>query len=75
MLDILLSNSDNFISDIIILSNNESCKSDHYAITFKVKIKVVRKKPIKIKSFNFKRANWDGLNLLKYLSIQRTTAL
>ena len=62
ILDILLSNSDNFISDITILSNNESCKSDHYAITFKVKIKVVRKKPIKTKSFNFKRANWDGLN-------------
>ena len=62
ILDILLSNSDNFISDITILSNNESCKSDHYAITFKVKIKVVRKKHIKTKSFNFKRANWDGLN-------------
>ena len=62
ILDILLSNSDNFISDITILSNNELCKSDHYAITFKVKIKVVRKKPIKTKSFNFKRANWDGLN-------------
>ena len=62
ILHILLSNSDNFISDITILSNNESCKSDHYAITFKVKTKVVRKKPIKTKSFNFKRANWDGLN-------------
>ena len=62
ILDILLSNSDNFISDITTLSNNESCKSDHYAITFKVKTKVVLKKPIKTKSFNFKRANWDGLN-------------
>ena len=62
ILDFLLSNSDNFISDITILSNNESCKSDHYAITFKVKIKVVRKKPIKRKNFYFKRAYWDGLN-------------
>ena len=62
ILDILLTNSDNFVSDIRILSNNESCKSDHYAITFKVKINVKRKKQMKTKSFNFKRANWDRLN-------------
>ena len=57
ILDILLTNSDNFVSDITILNNNESCKSDHYAITFKVKINVKRKKQMKTKSFNFKRAN------------------
>ena len=62
ILDILLTNSDNFVSDIKILSNNESCKSDHYAITFKVKINVKLKKPMNTKSFNFKRANWDRLN-------------
>ena len=57
ILDLLLKNSDNIVSDIAILNNTEFCKSDHYAITFKIKVKVKRKKPIKIKSFNFKRVN------------------
>ena len=63
ILDVLLTNSENFISNIQIKSNCEICKSDHYAITFDIMLKVRRKKPIKVKRFNFKRANWPSLNI------------
>ena len=62
ILDIVLTNSDNYISNIKLLSDHEACKSDHFAITFKIKLRVERKKPIKTKSFNFKHANWEQLN-------------
>ena len=62
ILDIILTNTDNFISNIEIMSNHETCKSDHYALTLDIKLKIERKKPVKVSSFNFKRANWDGLN-------------
>ena len=63
ILDIFLANSDNYIRNIKILSDHEACKSDHYAITFQIKLRIERKKPLKTKSFNFKRANWDQLNI------------
>ena len=63
ILDIVLTNSDNYIRNNKILSDHEACKSDHYAITFEIKLSIERKKPLKTKSFNFKRANWDQLNI------------
>ena len=62
ILDMLLTNSESLLSNVHILSNCEICKSDHYAITFDLKLKIVRKKPVKIQRFNFKKANWDNLN-------------
>ena len=62
-LDILLTNSENHVSDISILINNEVCKSDHFAIIFEVKLKLQRKKALKINILNYKRANWDLLNI------------
>ena len=62
ILDILLTNSESLLSNVHILSNCEICKSDHYTITFDLKLKIVRKKPVKIQRFNFKKANWDNLN-------------
>ena len=62
ILDILLTNSESHIGDIKITNNQEFCRSDHYGITFEVKFRIKRKKPIKIKSFNFKQVNWDRLN-------------
>ena len=62
ILDILLTNSENIISNVHILNNCDVCKSAHYAITFDLKLKIVRKKPVKIQCFNFKKANWDRLN-------------
>ena len=63
ILDILLTNSDNSISNIKVLSDQEWCKSDHFAVTFEIKLRVDRKKPQKTRSFNFKRANWEQLNI------------
>ena len=57
ILDILLTNSENHFSNISIISDQQFCKSDHFGILFDVKFKIKRKRPIKIKSFNFKRAN------------------
>ena len=62
ILDILLTNSENHLSNISIISDQQFCKSDHFGISFDVKFKIKRKRPRKIKSFNFKRANWDILN-------------
>ena len=62
-MDIVLNNSDNYIRNIKILIDHEACKYDHYAITFEIKLRIERKKPLKTKSFNSKRANWDQLNI------------
>ena len=61
-LDILLTNSENTIDNLAILHTSGICKSDHYTISFDIKIKIKRKKPTKIKVFNFKRADWEHLN-------------
>ena len=62
ILDILLTNSEQFINDIIVSNSNGLCNSDHYSINFNINLKVNRKKTEKIKAFNYKRANWDLLN-------------
>ena len=62
ILDILLTNSPEIISDIEVTEENEICKSDHFGILFFVDIKVSRKKSRKRKIFNFKKAKWDDLN-------------
>ena len=38
------------------------CKSDHLSITFEVELKVKRRKPIKRKCLNYKKADWNNLN-------------
>ena len=47
ILDIILTNSDNSISNIKVLSDQECCKSDHFAVTFEIELRVDRKKPQK----------------------------
>ena len=59
ILDVLLTNSENHIN---ILTSNVMCKSDHFAISFALKLKFKRKKPLEIKTYNYKRANWEALN-------------
>ena len=57
-----MTNSEQFVSDIIVSNSKGFCKSDHYSIKFKISLKVNRKKTAKIKALNYKRANWDLLN-------------
>ena len=58
----MLTNSPELISNININDENEICKSDHFGIEFLLDINIRRKKPVKRKIFNFKKANRDKLN-------------
>ena len=60
-LDLLFTNLVGAIENIVVLDKNEICSSDHYGITFSIKMKF-RKKVNKRKIYNFKRADWEGLN-------------
>ena len=61
ILDVLLTNNPHLISSVYI-HNSEVIKSDHYAISCNVNIKPKRIKINKRKLYNFKKANWQGLN-------------
>ena len=61
ILDLLFSNVVGAVANIAVLGKNEICSSDHYGITFNVKMNF-RKKVLKRKIFNFKKADWEGLN-------------
>ncbi len=62
ILDILLTNSEASIADLQVLDKDSVCRSDHFPINFKIKVKVCKKKPAKRVCYNFKTANWDKLN-------------
>ena len=61
-LDLLLTNHSQLVNNLKVLDHNSICKSDHFPITFAVKSNIKRKKATKHKIYNFKRADWDGLN-------------
>ena len=61
ILYLLLTTSANAI-DSIVLDENSMYKSDHYLISFYLKLKVKRKNSTKRKCFDFKRANWENIN-------------
>ena len=61
-LDILLTNSEQCVESLKVLDKDSICKSDHFPVIFRVKVRVTRKKPCKRKCYNFKKANWDRLN-------------
>ena len=49
------------VENLAVLGKNEICSSDHFGITFNVKMKF-RKKVIKRKILNYIKAYWIGLN-------------
>ena len=55
MLDLLLTNCPEIISNINIKGENEVCKSDHFAIEFVLDINISRKNLTKRKVFNLKK--------------------
>ena len=63
-LDILLTDSPHVVSNVKILNHNEHIKSNHFAINFDICIKnsFKRTKPQKRQIYNYKKANWEGLN-------------
>ena len=61
ILDLLLTNSPQLVSNISVADEFLMCKSDHFPIQFKVKSYARKKKTAKREIYNFKRANWDAL--------------
>ncbi len=62
ILDVVLTDKPEHVTDLSVDSKHGVCGSDHYAITFKLNINAKRKKACKRKIYNFKRANWLNLN-------------
>ena len=62
ILDLVLSDKPQLISDLNVSGDNMPCKSDHYAVSFKIISKLKRLKTIKRDALNFKRADWNALN-------------
>ena len=62
ILDVLLTKSKHYISDIKIIDTERFCISYHYAIRFNIKHKVYRKPRTKRTCYNYKNARWENLN-------------
>ena len=63
ILDLLLTNSESYIDNVIVHERDYFCKSDHFAISFSIKVRVDLKKALKRSVYNFKKGDIDGLNL------------
>ena len=61
-LDLLLSSSDELVSNIEIIPKDTVCSSDHFGIKFKIKLKCKRSKSQKRKIYNLKKANFKAIN-------------
>ena len=61
VLDILLSESSDHILNLKVLTDKSYCYSDHYPITFDIKIKCSRRILPKRKMYNFNRADWPNI--------------
>lgn len=62
ILDVLLTNSPQTLSNVIVGDENSVCKSDHFPINFSILANVRRKRPVKREIYNFKKADWAKLN-------------
>ena len=62
ILDILLTDHPSFVNNVIVHDRNEFVKSDHYFISFEIKLKLKRIRAQQRSIYNFSKANWDGLN-------------
>ena len=62
LLDIVLTNNTQLVSDLTVQNDFLLCKSDHFPISFNIKSNVRRKKAPKREMYNFKHANWEAIN-------------
>ena len=62
ILDVVLTSSVNFLSNLKVHDENIVCNSDHYPITFDIKVKFKRIKVPKRQCYNYSKANWSVLN-------------
>ena len=63
ILDILLTNFDNSLSNVNVMSHLSVCYSDHFPITFNVLGRLRRKNLPKREFYNFKKADWKALSI------------
>ena len=61
-LDILLTKSKQYITDLKIINTERYCISDHFAVTFKISQTVTRKPDVKRTCYNYQNAHWNDLN-------------
>ena len=61
ILDLVLCNLSGVVESLVVHGKNEICSSDHYGVTFKVRM-TFRTKISKRKILNYKKADWVGLN-------------
>ena len=60
ILDLLFTNLTGSVENIVVMTKNEICSSDHFGISFDIKMNF-RKKILKRKIYNYKKADWEGL--------------
>ena len=61
-LDLLLTNTPSFVTNVNILEHKQVCNSDHFGITFTFLQNIQRIKCSKRRIYNYSKANWDDLN-------------
>ena len=61
-LDLLFTNIPSLVRSINIMDQNEFCLSDHFGIRFNIDLHVKYKKLPKRKTYNYRKANWLGIN-------------
>ena len=63
ILDLLLTGAPQTIQNLSVLDDSSLCASDHYPIYFEIKANVRRKHGCKRIIQNFKKADWNSLNI------------
>ena len=61
ILDLVLTNQLGIVRDLNI-EPDKICNSDHFSVAFKIAKRIKNKKPTRNKIFNYKRADWAGMN-------------
>ena len=61
-LDLLFTNVPDLLNNLHVLGRNEACLSDHYGITFNIKLDISLKKTIKRQVYDYSKADWKNLN-------------
>jgi len=68
ILDVLLTDKPYNVKELVVHDRNEFTKSDHFFISFYIKLKVKRIRPQPRTIYNFSKANWEALdNDLKHV--------
>ena len=62
ILDLVLTDNICAVGNVNVNSGGSICKSNHFPITFNIKLRADKKQSSKREIYNFKRANWDLIN-------------